>query len=101
MPRTLKLTVLSLAAAGAVVLSLAAMTPADARDGGGRTHLTTKFVMANGARFNMNTLAEARARQQTQAASAGEERKQAEDRGWLIDLISICDHLKDTGVSCE
>jgi len=67
MLRTSKMALISLAAAGAVVLSLAAMTPANARDGGGLTHLTTKFVMANGARYAMNTGEEARAGQQAEA----------------------------------
>ncbi len=102
MLRTSKITLVSLVAAGAVALSLAAMTPADARGGGGRTKLTTKFLMENGAQFNMNTRAEALARQQQgQLASAGDEDKQAENRGWVIDLISICDHLKDTEITCE
>ncbi len=101
MLRTSKITLVSLVAAGAVALSLAAMTPADARGGGGRTKLTTKFLMENGAQFNMNTREEALARQRGQLASAGDEDKQAENRGWVIDLISICDHLRDTGVTCQ
>ncbi len=101
MLRTSKITLVSLAAAGAVALSLAAMTPAHARGGGGLTKNTTKFLMENGARFNMNTRAEALARQRGQLASASEENTQAENPGWLIELISICDHLEDAEITCE
>ena len=99
---TSKIALVSLAAAGAVALSLAAMTPAHARGGGGLTKNTTKFLMENGAQFNMNTRAEALARQQRgQLASAGDENTQAENPGWFIELISICDHLEDAEITCE
>ncbi len=102
MLRTPKITLVSLAAAGAVALSLAAMTPAHARGGGYYAHLQTHFLMKNGAHLSINTREEALAgQQQEQLATAGEDDKQAENRGWVIDLISICDHLKDTGVTCQ
>jgi len=82
-----------------VTLSLSATTPALARDGGGMIHQSTKFMMNNGARLNMNTFTEASAKQQLATADAGE--TQAESPGWFIELISICDHLKESGVSCE
>ncbi len=102
MTSTSRLTLSALCAAVLVTLSLsAAMTPAHARGGGYYAHLQTHFLMKNGARLSINTREEALARQRGQLASAGEEDKQAENPGWFIDLISICDHLKDTGVTCR
>jgi hypothetical protein len=101
MPTT-RLTLSALCAAILFALSLSATTPALARGGGWMVHQTTKFMMKNGARFHMNTRKEALARQQQgQLASTGEGGEQAEDPGWFIELISICDHLKDTEITCE
>ena len=72
MLRTSKITLVSLAAAGAVAFSLAAMTPVHAKSGGGLTKNTTKFLMKNGARFNMNTRAEALAKRQQEQAEQRE-----------------------------
>ena len=102
MTSTLRLALSALCAAVLVALSLSATTPALARGGGYYAHLQTHFLMKNGARLSINTREEALARQQQeQLATAGEDDKQAENRGWVIDLISICDHLKDTGVTCQ
>ena len=59
MTSTLRLTLSALSAAVLVTLSLSATTPALARGGGWMVHQSTKFVMNNGARFNMNTREEA------------------------------------------
>lgn len=97
--RTSRLTISALCTAVLVTLSLSTATPAVARDGGWMVHQSTIFMMNNGARLNMNTLKEARARQQLATAEADD--RQRENPGWFIELISICDHLKDSGVTCE
>jgi len=56
---TPRLTLSALCATILVALSLSATTPALARGGGWMVHQTTKFMMKNGARFNMNTREEA------------------------------------------
>lgn len=99
MSQTSRASISALCAAVLVMLSLSAAVPAFARDGGWMIHQSTKFMMNNGSRFNMNTLKEARAKQQL--ATAEPDDRQVEDPGWLIELISICDHLKDSGVTCE
>ena len=102
MMSTSRLTLSALCAALLVTLSLTAATPAQARGGAWMVHQTTKFMMKNGSRYAMNTRAEALARQkQEQLAAADEDGERAEDPGWFIELISICDHLKDTGITCE
>ena len=103
MTSTSRLTLSALCAAVLVTLSLsAAMTPAHARGGGYYAHLQTHFLMKNGAHLSINTRQEALARQQQeQLATAGEDDKQAETPGWFIELISICDHLKDAEIPCE
>lgn len=102
MTSTTRLTLSALSAAILVALSLSATTPAFARGGGWMAHQTTKFMMKNGARYNMNTRTEALVKQQQeQLASAGEDDKQADSPGWFIELISICDHLNVTEITCE
>ncbi len=102
MTSTLRLALSALSAAVLVTLSLSATTPAHARGGGYYAHLQTHFLMKNGAHLSINTRQEALARQQQeQLATAGEDDKQAETPGWFIELISICDHLKDGEITCE
>ena len=99
MSRTSRGSISALCAAVLVMLSLSAAAPAFARDGGWMVHPTTKFMMNNGSRFNMNSLKEAKAKQQLATAEADD--GQAEIPGWFIELVSICDHLKESGVTCE
>ncbi len=102
MTSTSRLTLSALCAAVLATLSLSATTPALARGGAWMVHQNTQFMMKNGARLSINTREEALARQlQAQLASAGEDDKQAENPGWFIELISICDYLKDAEITCE
>ena len=109
---TSKLILSTLCAAVLVTLSLSATTPALARGGGWMVHQTTKFMMKNGSRFNMNTLEEAWAgkhrpiwneagKTKHQLASVDQEDGRVANPGWFIELISICDHLKDFEITCE
>ena len=109
---TSKLSVSALCVTVLVTLSLSATTPAHAISGGWMSHQTTKFMMKNGSRFNMNTREEAwagkhkpiwneAARTKHQLASVDQEDGQAENPGWFIELISICDHLKNVEITCE
>ena len=58
-----------------------------------------KMIQKQGGRFADNTLAEARAK--TQFAENPETNTDTGEHGWVIELISICDHLEGTDIKCE
>ena len=58
-----------------------------------------KMIQKQGGRFADNTLREARAK--TQFAEIPETNTDTGEPGWIIELISICDHLEGTDIKCE
>ena len=90
---------LSYTAVAMLALSTLAVDPAHARGGGRGSTPTMKMIQKQGARFADNTLYEARVK--TQFAENSGTNTVAGEAGWVIRLISICDHLEGTDIKCE
>ncbi len=90
---------LSCTAVAMLTLSTLAVDPAHARGGGRGSTPTMKMIQKQGARFADNTLYEARTK--TQFAESSEANTDTDEPGWVIRLISICDHLEGTDIKCE
>jgi len=90
---------LSYTAVAMLTLSTLAVDPAHARGGGRGSTATMKMIQKQGGRFADNTPDEARAK--TQFAENPETNTDPGEPGWIIELISICDHLEGTDIKCE
>jgi len=90
---------LSYTAVAMLTLSTLAVDPAHARGGGRGSTPTMKMIQKQGGRFADNTLQEARTK--TQFAENPETSTDTGEPGWVIELISICDHLEGTDIKCE
>ncbi len=90
---------LSYTAVVMLTLSTLAVDPAHARGGGRGSTPTMKMIQKQGSRFADNTRDEARTK--TQFAENPETNTDTGEPGWIIELISICDHLEGTDIKCE
>ena len=104
MTRTSKMTLVSLLAVEVVGFSVSAVTPAQARSGLGLARPTMQFMMNNGAKFHGNTRGKTVIQFVCQPGLSCYEEQEPQtphaEPGTFWRLISICDYLDGTGISC-